>query len=580
MAENNDYGICEQSILGCVAYAMGADIDEQKLTMETLEKFGVKPEWFHDLRYKKFYEAVSAYWKREHALDMYLVSKEYDAVAPGEYTELFEALLDVSCQRAHLVHYCEALKRKRIYSIARRLMTEALSELHPDNIGIQLEDFVKKIHALQEDCADGDAKLKQLGDYMEESLAKKERLHLERFVGHNWSYLDGLPLPWKELDQIFSGLKTGLHILAALASQGKSTMAVNISIFWNELGIKHGFFSIDMAADQLADRYPCLLNRVSLAKLNFGGSRADVDRFAAGYRALKVRHNNVWLSEVDDVKAMEYQCYRGVKTLGWQAIIIDYIQLVHADDKGNMPEYTRVQRVVQAVKGVAKKLKVPVVCLAQLSRAFETQLREKGFAPGLDAIGDSAEIARAASTVTCLYQDEDMRKYWNEKPPVMLAYADPEDRAYEAGVTSAVDEDQATQFERRSGQVSLARQLRPVWFDVKKNQQGRCGKVPFVMFPNYFLFRPGNSDGEKREVTVEGKTKRLPVGMFETIRDDWTYTEQDWWLEMTGAMPQRGVKLMGETYEQMRERFARERANHPEVAHFVDGMKIEPKEAT
>jgi hypothetical protein len=65
--------------------------------------------------------------------------------------------------------------------------------------------------------------------------------------------------------------------------------------------------------------------------------------------------------------------------------------------------------------------------------------------------------------------------------------------------------------------------------------------------------------------------------MFEQIRDDWTYTEQDWWLEMTGAMPQRGVKLMGETYEQMKERFARERDAHKEVAHFVDGMKIDAK---
>ena len=160
----------------------------------------------------------------------------------------------------------------------------------------------------------------------------------------------------------------------------------------------------------------------------------------------------------------------------------------------------------------------------------------------------------------------------------MLAYADPDDKAYQFGITSAADEDEKTQAERRMGQLSLARQLRPVWFDVKKNQQGRCGKVPFVMFPNYFLFRPGNSDGEKRDVMVDGKSKRLPTEMFEQIRDDWTFTEQDWWLEMTGAMPQRGVKLMGETYEQMHERFARERDAHPEVAHFVDGMKIEPKE--
>jgi hypothetical protein len=85
----NDYKICDQAVLGCVAYAMGANENEQKLVMETLEKFGVRPDWFHDLRHKKLYEAVYAYWKREHALDMYLVSKEYDG---AEYTSLLAEL--------------------------------------------------------------------------------------------------------------------------------------------------------------------------------------------------------------------------------------------------------------------------------------------------------------------------------------------------------------------------------------------------------------------------------------------------------------------------------------------------------
>ena len=44
---------------------------------------------------------------------------------------------------------------------------------------------------------------------------------------------------------------------------------------------------------------------------------------------------------------------------------------------------------------------------------------------------------------------------------------------------------------------------------------------------------------------------------------------EDWWLEMTNAMPQRGCKLMGETYAQMRVRMAEERKRHPDVKQFV-----------
>lgn len=570
-----EYGQVDKFVLGALAALSGCGSDQQEYPMSVIEKVGVRGSWFHDARHQKFFDALMAVWKEHHTVDAFLIMQRYDGVS-GEYAALFDELMESPAQAGQLDYYVAALKQKHVYGAMHRLMTETLKDLNPNDIGIQIETFVRAVHQLQEECWAGDDKLKQLGDYVEASMEKKRRLHEERFVKHNWAYLDGLPWPWKEVDQIFGGLKTGLHILAALASQGKSTMAVDLSVFWNEIGVKHGFFSIDMAADQLADRYPCVMNRVSLAKLNFGGSADDVARFEDGFRKC-IRLNNVWLSEMDDAKGIEYQCYRGVKTLGWQAIIIDYIQLVSPDEKGQMPEYTRVQRSVQAVKRIAKRLKVPVVCLAQLSRAFEKDLREKGFAPGLDAIGDSAEIARAAASVTCLYQDEDMRKFWKESPPVRLAYADPSDAAIRYGIIDGRTERDADRESRRKGQESLARQLRPVWFDVKKNQQGRCGKIPFVMFPNYFLFRPGNSDGEKTEETLEGKRKMLPVQMFQQLRDDWTYTEQDWWLEMTNTIPQRGVRLMGETIEQSAERFAAERAMHPEVAHFVDGRKVEAR---
>lgn len=582
--DDKDFASAETMVLGVLVAAM-YDLADAALAMRSIERFGVKPEWFRETVQRKLFEAVMTTWRTSHTLDIYHVKEAFEGKG---FVDACEKLSGSGALVVHMDYYLNALKQKYVYGVVHKLMMEQLKEMTPDNIGVQVEDFVKKVHDLQNELADNDNGLKQLGDYMAASIEKKEKLHEERFVKHNWEYLDGLRWPWKEVDQIFSGLKTGLHILAALASQGKSTMAVDLSVFWNETGVKHGFFSIDMAADQLADRYPCVVNRCSLAKLNFGGSHEDVAKFRAGFEK-SVKLNNVWISEVDNAKTMEYQCYRGVKTLGWKAIIIDYIQLVHVDDEKTALEYTRVQHAVQAIKSIAKRLKVPIVCLAQLSRAFETQLREKGFAPGLDAIGDSAEIARAAASVTCIYQDEDMRKYWAENPPVRLAYADPNDAMVTAGLTSLAAEAQkdvendldpgTTTAQRRGGQVSLARTLRPVWFDVKKNQQGRCGKIPFVMFPNYFMFRPGNSDAEKSEVMLDGKTKKLPVQMFEQIRDDWTYTEQDWMLQVTNAMPERGVKLMGETIDQMKERFEREREEHPEVRHFVNGGLIERREA-
>lgn len=568
---DEDYASADAQVMGMLMTNLDG-LDTAHI-MKTIEKFGVTSEWFNNERYRVLFDAVIETWKKTQTLDVFHLRQNYPE---SDFAQLTCDIVDnYHGTAAHLEYYLGALKNRRVYTMMHKMMTETMKEMKPDTIGIQMEDFVKSVHDLQEKMAESDNGLRQIGDFMAESVATKEKLHEERFVKHNWTYLDGQPWPWNEVNMIFSGLNTGLHVIGALASQGKSTMAADLSVFWNTRGIKHGYISIDMAAEQFVDRYPCIAGLVSLSKLNFGGSAEDVAKFKKGF-AQQAKFNNVWISEADDTKTIEYQCYRGVRSLGWKAIIIDYIQLVtYNEGKGNLPEYTRVQRCVQEVKKIAKKLKVPVICLAQLSRAFEKELRDtlaggKGTPePGLDAIGDSAEIARAASSVTVLYQDENVRKYWKVKPPTQLAFGDKMDCAWNFGVVDRFSESDEEAEARRDGQLSLAKALRPVWFEVLKNQQGGKGKIPMVMFPNYFLFRPGNSEGETVEVEIDGKKKKLPIGQFEQLRDDWIYTEQDWWLEMTNAMPQRGPRITGETYAEMRKRQAMERAAHPEVKHFV-----------
>ena len=567
--DNKDFASADVMVLGVLASAFGRDDASVAYATSSIEKFGVKGDWFRDLRHKRFFEAVVAAWREHHTLDVFHVKQKYEAEDGVGFVELVEELMESNSIGSHLEYYLKALKQKAIYGKVHKMTAEWLSEMNPDDIGIQIEDFARKLHDFQETLADSDSGLRKLGDFMQRSIEKKRKLHEERFVKHNWAFMDGLPWPWHCMNQIFTGLKPGLHIVAALASQGKSTMAADLSVFWNERGIKHGIVCIDMAGEQYVDRYPSIMERVSLAKLNFGGSADDVAKFERGFRRA-AELDNVWITEEDGAKTIEYLCYRGVKTLGWEAVIIDYIQLVSPEEKGQMPEYTRVQRATQAIKRIAKQLKKPIICLAQLSRAFEKEVREGKYAePGLDAIGDSAEIARAASSVTVIYYDEDMRKYWKETPPSQLAFGDKENKAWVHGLIDSRDETPDQQKARQQGQLSLAKSLRPMWVDVLKNQQGGRGKLPFVLYPGYFLFRPGNIEGEDVEVTVGGKQKKLPVGKFEQLCDDWTYTEQDWWLEMTGAMPQRGCKLMGETYAEMRKRLTEERAQHPEVKHFV-----------
>ncbi len=565
MAED-DYVVVDKRVLGGLLVAYG---DSLAPLIDAAEKKGVRADWFRDPVHRKFWEAIQAAWKRCRSLDSYIVQQEYEKLEGQHYFTYFEELVDCGAGTAQFDYFLDVLKCKFNRTAAAQVMTEFLKNGRPESVGVDIENVIKSLLDISDEISkDEEGGLKVLGDYMEESVAKKQKLHEERFVKRNWEYLDGLPYPWQEVNQIFAGLKTGLHVLGALASQGKSTMAVNLSKFWIEKGIPHGYFSIDMAADQLADRYACVENRVSLAKLNFGGSEDDVAKFRQGFEAVADK-KMVWLSECDDVGRMEHIVKRGIRKFGWKAIIIDYLQLLTESEKGQMPEYTRVQKVTQAAKRIAKREKIPVIALAQLSRAFEKELREQVSEPGLDAIGDSAEISRAAASVTVIYVDGDMKRYWKDHPPVKLGFADPNGDLIRCGYRQAVYETEEDKKGWAVGQLSMAKKLRPCWFDVLKNQQGGLGKIPFVMYPNYFLFRPGNSEGKSQEVELGGKKKKLPIGKFEELRDDWSYLPQDFVLEANGSLKQRGCKLLGETYAEMWARIARNRQAHSEVIHCV-----------
>lgn len=549
-------------LAGSCAGAVGASDDAH--CFRTVEEQGVAPDWFRDLRYQKIFEALMAEFKEFGFVDMFkVVNRIKDA--PG-LVDAYQELIDAYTTTAHLEHYIGQLRRRHVYHIVHKSGYEFLKELTPDNVVESVESFSHTLRNLQDALAQGDRELMQLADFMRESIERKLKLHEERFVKHNWKYLDGLPWPWQCLNQIYTGLKPGLHIVAALPGQGKTAMSVDLSAFWNLAGVKHGYVCIDMSAAQLADRYPAVLSQVSLARLNFGAPKGDVDLFAEGWREV-ANLNNVWITEADGDKRIREIAYRGVKSLGWKAIIVDYLQLVNPEDTKSDLAYLRVKYATQAMHRISKELKIPVVCLVQLNKNFATEARKEGRGAELDDLGDSSEIARAAETILVMYKDHQVSKHWEANPPTQLAFGDRDDRLVEEGLVVDADEDAARN--RRGGQLSLARILRPMWVDVIKNRQGAPAKMPFVFYPNYLMFRPGNHLAPKSEIVLGGKTVEAPVQQFEQLLDDWIYTRQDWILEVTGAMPNRGYKIPGETYEEMHRRIAAERAQHRNVRQFV-----------
>ena len=91
---------------------------------------------------------------------------------------------------------------------------------------------------------------------------------------------------------------------------------------------------------------------------------------------------------------------RRMKNLG--LVVIDYLQLMQSDRKID----NRVQEVSEIsrnLKLLAKELKIPVICCAQLSRTNESRTNKR---PMLSDLRDSGSIEQDADMVMFLFRDE------------------------------------------------------------------------------------------------------------------------------------------------------------------------------
>lgn len=535
---------------------------------------GVNEKWFTRDSTKKLWNAMTDAVKNDRALEPALLAH---AMGEGGSAAVQSVIDGAPSTAAHAEFYLEAMRDREVYRRFHRMCMQKLQGLTPQNVKIAIAEAGAELAKLEDMVRGGGDPLKSVSDFLNQLVEEKRWLSEERFVKKNWGAFRGMPLPWSCLNMIYKGLKTGLHIFAALPSQGKTTIAANISLFWIQQGVRHGFVCIDMPGDALAERYAAIAAQLSISKLDFGAAPHYVDEFEKTMKELASK-DVVKITESDTVSSLEYEITRGVKTLGWQAVIVDYLQLVDPEMKSANAPYVLVKEATLAMKRLAKKLRIPIVCLVQLSNQFAKDKATGTKKPRLDHLGDSSEIARAARTVAVLWQDEDVLAYWKDSPPMQLVYGDPKQRLFrlnEVGVEEKADERRADM-----GQASIFQDggLRPIWVSVIKNQQGGRGDVPFLMFAKYFLMRPGDVEGEQVEIEDGKKTKKIEAGKFAAIRDDWMYNDGDEVLERTGGIGTRWLRFPGETWAAYALRVKSERVLHNSNSGMWDEKLCEANE--
>ncbi|MFA5946647.1 MAG: replicative DNA helicase [Patescibacteria group bacterium] len=394
----------EQSILGALF-----------LDQEVMLKVGdiLRPEDFYKDSHRIIFETMVELFERHEPVDLLTVGNRLDEKGTlkniGGRTALVELTNSVTTG-AHSAHYAEIVSKK---AALRRLLKAAgeISELGFDeenDVDSVLDEAEQKLFSVSTNF------IKQtffpLHSVLTAAFERIDELHKDP------GKLRGVPTGFTGVDNLLAGLqRSDLIILAARPSVGKTSFALDIMrAVAMKTKLPVGLFSLEMAKEQLVDRMICAEAGVDLWKLRTGRLSDKDDDFPRIGDALgRLSEAPIFIddSPTASIMSIRTKARRLQSEHGLSMIVIDYLQLMEARQKTD----NRVQEVAEISRGlkqIARELNIPVLALAQLSRAVELQ---KPAIPRLAHLRDSGSIEQDADVVMFLYRKAADRNYQPEE---------------------------------------------------------------------------------------------------------------------------------------------------------------------
>ena len=237
-------------------------------------------------------------------------------------------------------------------------------------------------------------------------------VHIREAISRTYARLDllakdksaasGTPTGYSALDRTLVGLGEGdLVLVGARPGMGKTSFAMNIAAKIAKSTKKNiCVFSLEMSAEQLASRMLSSEALVDSYAIRSGELNPEQYKKLAD-AAADLSECNILIDDTTGITVTRMKAkLRRVKNLG--LVIVDYLQLMQSERKTDS-RVLEVGDISRGLKLLAKDLKIPVICCAQLSRGPESRTDKR---PMLSDLRDSGAIEQDADIVLFLYRDE------------------------------------------------------------------------------------------------------------------------------------------------------------------------------
>jgi replicative DNA helicase len=173
-----------------------------------------------------------------------------------------------------------------------------------------------------------------------------------------------------------------------------------------EDGALVGFFALEMSAEQLALRILAEESGVSSDRIRRGDvSHDDFDRFVQASTTLASVPIFIDDTPALSIAALRTRARRLKRQQGLGLIVVDYLQLLQGslDTRAAESRVQEISEITRGLKALAKDLDVPVLALAQLSRAVEQREDKR---PLLSDLRESGSIEQDADVVMFIFREE------------------------------------------------------------------------------------------------------------------------------------------------------------------------------
>lgn len=382
------------------------DLEEVVIGSMLVDSYGVteaisiirKQPIFYKEAHQHVYDAVLDLFEASQSIDLLTVSEKLkqkgklDSVG-GDFFLI--GLTQRVSSSAHIETHCRVLMQFYVKRSAIQVANRIIEKSYEDQTDIfdLLEDSQRDIDDVAQWLL-----VKPASDFKAVSDQIFSETHEKKV---------GIPSKLTKLQEQFNGYQDpDMIILAARPGMGKTAFFLNEAKHQAMMGIPVGIFSLEMSAKQLGERMLAEFCNIDSTKIK-NKTTSPEERNLMQSKRSEFEKLPIYINDQGGLTPMQFKLEAGKmkREKGVKMIYIDYLQLMK--DGGKVSSGNREQEISyisSSIKATAKNLEIPIMALAQLSRAVENRGGMKR--PILSDLRESGSLEQDSDIVIFMLRPE------------------------------------------------------------------------------------------------------------------------------------------------------------------------------